>query len=236
LGTRYNYASSFSKELDSDINMAMEKFDCIGLSVVVVKKNDIFHRKSYGYNPDYNDESKHNSIPNNGIFWWASVSKTFISTAIMQLKDSGVVSLYDDVNNYLDFNVRNPKYPETPITIQMLLCHRSSLNDTKYRWGFKMLHPDKNKNYGETYNSYKPGDGFDYCNLNYNLLAAIIEKATGERFDKYIKNNICNPLGISGSFNKLDLDSSLFVKTYCYDQKARRYEKYHPYRRRSNCI
>lgn len=227
-------SSKRSIDIDSDIKDVMCQYDCIGLSVVVVKDNTIHFRKSYGYNPDYNDESKRNTIPQNGIFWWASVSKTFISSAIMQLVELGKISLKDDVNNYLDFKVRNPRYPDKPITVQMLLCHRSSLNDKKYRSGFDMLMPEKNKEWKKNYNEYEPGTDYDYCNLNYNLLAAIIEKASGKRFDLYIKDNICKPLGLSGSFNKLDLDSNLFVKTYCYNQETHNYSKYISYRHYSD--
>lgn len=229
-----NLSVATNHDLDTDISGVMERFGCIGLSVVVVNKNMVSFQKTYGYNPDYDDESKRNHIPNNGIYWWASVSKTFISTAIMQLVERGLVSLEDDVNRYLDFDVRNPNYPNTVITIQMLLCHRSSLNDTKYRMGFDMLIPKKNRNYKKNYNAYEPGTGYDYCNLNYNLLAAIVEKASGKRFDVYVKDNICKPLGLSGSFNKLDLDSNLFIKTYCFNQKTKKYKKYIPYRHYTN--
>lgn len=229
-----NASATTTHDLDTEISVVMEQFDCIGLSVIVVKNNKVSFQNTYGYNPDYSDESKRNRIPNNGIYWWASVSKTFISTAIMQLAERGVVSLEDDVNKYLDFDVRNPTYPNTAITIQMLLCHRSSLNDTKYRMGFDMLIPEKNRNYKKNYNDYEPGKGYDYCNLNYNLLAAIVEKASGKRFDIYVKDNICKSLGLSGSYNKLDLDSNMFVKTYCFNQKTKRYNKYIPYRHYTN--
>lgn len=215
------------KNIDSDLQTVMKSYDAIGISVVVVKDNQICYKNTIGYNPDYNDTTRRVLISDNAVYWWASVSKTFISTAVMQLVERKKVSLNDDVNKYLDFNVRNPRFPLTPITIQMLLCHRSSLNDNKYSWGFDMLMPDKNKDWKNNYNQYEPGKGYDYCNLNYNLLAAIIEKATNTRFDDYIGKNITEPLSIYGSFNKLRLDSSLFVKTYSYNQEKKIYEKYH---------
>lgn len=222
-------SSKQHKGINSDIEDVMSQYDCIGLSVVVVKGNTIHFRKSYGYNPDYNDESKRDTIPQNGIFWWASVSKTFISTAIMQLVEQRMLSLDDDVNDYIDFCIRNPRFPKSPITVEMMLSHRSSLNDKGYRYGFEKLIPEINNNYGINYNDYEPGTDYFYCNMNYNLLAAIVEKVSKKRFDVYIRENITKPLGLYGSFNRLDLDSVRIIKTYTYDAKAKRYKKFfHP--------
>jgi len=51
----------------------------------------------------------------------------------MQLYEKGLFDLDEDVNNYLPFSLRNPHYPDSPITFRMLLSHRSSLaGDNKF--------------------------------------------------------------------------------------------------------
>ena len=200
----------------------MSDYDAIGASVVVVKDNKICYQQTFGYNPDYKDTTLRKPIPENGIYWLASVSKTFISTAIMQLVEKRKIRLDDDVNKYLKFTVRNPNYPDIPITVRMLLCHRSSLNDSQYGWTLKMLESD-NENYAKNYNDYKPGKKYEYCNLGYNLLGAIIEGVTNMRFDEYIYNNICKPLGIEGSFNLAQMDSTKLVRTYMYNKEKKKY-------------
>lgn len=62
-----------------------------------------------------------------------------------------------------------------------------------------------------------------YCNLNYNLAGAILEKISGERFDKYVKANILNPLGLYGGHWVGGLDSTRFVKLYEYDEENRKF-------------
>lgn len=57
-----------------------------------------------------------------------SMTKTFTATSILQLYDRGLIGLDDDVNEYLSFNLRHPDYPDTPITVRMLLTHQSGLN------------------------------------------------------------------------------------------------------------
>jgi len=212
--------------LESEIVKTMESYDAIGLSIVVVKNNKICYRNTFGYNPNYTDTTKREPIPLDGVFWWASVSKTFISTAVMQLVEKRMLSLDDDVNKYLDFRIRNPRFPNAPITVSMMLSHRSSLNDKGYRYGFEKLIPEVNVNYRVNYNDYEPDTDYFYCNMNYNLLAAIVEKVSKKRFDVYVRENITKPLGLYGSFNRLDLDSVRIIKTYTYDRRAKRFKKY----------
>ena len=66
---------------------------------------------------------------------------------------------------------------------------------------------------------------FSYCNLNYNLLGAIIEKVTGERFFDYIDEHIVNPLGLYASYNLTKIDSARLVRAYKYDKKTNSFQK-----------
>ena len=213
-----------TSDLENDINKLLTDYNAIGASVVVVKDNKICYHHSFGYNPDYNDPTTRNPIPDNGIFWLASVSKTFISTAIMQLVERKKLTLDDDVNKYLKLKVTNPKYPNVPITIRMLLCHRSSINDKHYGWNL-MLNYAKGEKWRDCYNDDKPGEKYFYCNLNYSLLGAIIENVSDMRFDQYIDENICEPLGLEASFNLTKMDSTRLVRTLKYDKTKNKFKK-----------
>ena len=221
----YYYPQCYSMGMNEEIVNVMSKYHSIGLSVAVVKNNRICYSSSFGYSPDYNDSTKRNPIPENGVYVIESISKTFVSTAIMQLVEKKLVKLDDDVNKYLDFIVRNPKYPDIPITIKMLLSHYSSLNDSQYGWHLNQINPATNDKYIECYNDYPPGTEFEYCNLAYSLLGAIIEIVSGQRFCDYIDNNITTPLGLSASYDLAKIDSSLLVKAYIYNQKGKKYVK-----------
>lgn len=188
----------------------MRKYDAIGVSVAVVKDSTIVYLQSFGL------KDREGSIPlhTDDLFRIASVSKTFIGTAIMQLVEKGKLSLDDDVNNYLDFKITNPRHAEVPITIKMLMCHRSSINDSQGWLSFDKINPDLNPNYTNCYCEYVPGEDYTYSNLNYCLLGAVIEIVSKERFDQYIQNHIMKPLALHGSFNGQDLDSTRFVNPY----------------------
>ena len=211
--------------LESEILDVMDKYQAIGLSAVVVKNNKIVYTRSFGYNPDYNDTTLRIAIPTDGVYVIQSISKSFIATAIMQMLEKNQIGLDDDVNDYLSFQLRNPKYRDVPITIRMLMNHRSSINDKHYGWTFDQINPQKGKKWKECYNNYRPGAKFSYCNLNYNLLGLIIEKVTGQRFFDYIDEHIVNPLGLYASYNLTKIDSTRLVRSYDYDKKTDSYKK-----------
>lgn len=212
-------------DMEVEILETMNKYQSVGLSTVVVKNNRIIYTRAFGYNPDYNDTTLRIAIPTDGVYVIQSISKSFIATAIMQMVEKNQIRLDDDVNDYLSFQVRNPEYRDVPITIRMLMSHRSSINDRHYGWTFDQINPQKGKKWKECYNNYRPGTKFSYCNLNYNLLGAIIERVTGNRFFDYIDKHIVNPMGLYASFNLIKIDSTHLVKALEYDKQSKKYKK-----------
>ena len=220
--------------LEKEIEHIMQKYQAIGVTAVVVKDNKICYTHTFGYNPDYNDTTLRKPIPEDGVYVIASISKTFISTAIMQLVEKKKLSLDDDVNQYMTFNVRNPKYPDIPITIRMLLCHRSSINNKQWALTLNQINPKTGKKWKECYNDYAPGEKYEYCNLTYSILGSIIENVTGERLDDYVENHITKPLGLYSSYNLTRIDSCRLVRGYYYDQEKKEFstrdmKQYHVY-------
>ena len=213
------------KNLEDEIIQVMLKYQCVGVTTVVVKDNKICYTHTFGYNPDYNDTTLRKPIPDNGVYVIASISKTFVSTSIMQLVEKKKLKLDDDVNNYLSFSVKNPNYPDVPITVRMLLCHRSSLNDKHYGWHLNQIDPSKGELWKDCYNNYAPGLGYKYCNLGYSLLGAIIENVTGERFYDYVEKHITKPIGLYANYNLTKIDSNLLVKALSYDEEKKLFKK-----------
>ncbi len=203
------------------IDSIMKEYGAIGVNCVVVKKNRIVYSCAMGYNPNYTDSAHNLPLDSEGLYYWASVSKTFVGTAIMQLSEKGKIDLNDDVNKYLKFSVRNPSYPNVPITIKMLLSHRGSLNKLAPYSDFSLLM----KNDKKLWNDYEPGSKLEYSNLGFVILGAVIENVSEERFDDYINNHILVPLGIYGGYDVSRLDSSRFVRTYRYQHEKGIYLK-----------
>lgn len=214
--------------LNGRIQELMEESDAIGVSVIAVNKNKVCYQKTFGFNPDYNDTTKRNPIRRKDVFRIASISKTFVATAVMQLVEKGQINLDDDINKYLSFKVRNLYYPEVPITVRMLLCHRSSITDYqygKYKNRLDMFKQGDVQDIEPFFEEYMPGAKYKYSNYGYNLLGAIIENVTHTRFDIYIEKNILKPLRIKGSYNVSKINHKRFVWAYSYDEQKKIYNK-----------
>jgi len=201
-----------NEQAEADFNTVMQKFKAVGAAVAVVKDGKIIYTQSFGLK----DLEKNIKLTNKDIFRIASISKSFSATSIMQLVEAGKVSLDDDFGDLAGFRIRNPKYPDQKITLKMALSHTSSLNDSQGYLNLDLINPEKNPDWSKCYNDYAPGTKFNYCNLNFNIIGAIIENKSGERFDTYVKNHVLEPLGLYGGYCVDSLDSTRFVNLYEY--------------------
>ena len=205
-----------TEKAEAAIQSIMQSNPVVGLSVAVVKNNKVIYNHSFGFK----DVEKQLPLTNQSIFRIASISKSFTTTAIMQLVAEKKIRLDQDISELVGFKVRNPTYPSTVITLKMALSHRSSINDSEGYFSLDAIDPAKNPNFAKCYNAYEPDKGYMYCNLNYNLAGSILEKQTGVRFDKYIQQQILDPLGLYGGYNVNALDSNLIAKIYEFNKET----------------
>lgn len=194
-----------------------------GLSVLVTEKGKIIFEKNLGYKDLSKSKDVKNKIKPGDLFRIASISKTFISTVLFKLAESGKINFCDDAQNYLNFPLRNPHFPDIPITIGMLMSHTSTINDSLGYTSLDVLNMNKPKYNKKVFLNEKPGTKYKYSNLNYNLLGAIIENATNKRFDNVIEEYIIRPLNLKGGYNLTNLDKSKFVKLYNYNWAQNNY-------------
>lgn len=197
---------------EAGIKAIMQEIPVMGLSVAVVKNNKIIYAQSFG------TKSRENNAPltNDCIFRIASISKSFSATTIMQLAEQKKLSLDQDVSELVGFRVRNPKFPETVITLRLMMSHLSSINDSQGYFSLDAINPAKNPNWAQSYSNYEPGKGYAYCNLNFNMIGAIIERVSGERFDQYVIKHVLDPLKLYGGYDVDGLDKSRFASIYEY--------------------
>jgi len=170
-------------------------------NVLIVQKGQILYQNSFGF-AHLKDKDSLNS---QSRFQLASLSKPFTAVAILKLVQEGKVSLDDSVQRFF------PDFPYHGVKIDMLLSHRSGLPNYIYSFPDSVRHGKKYPTNMTVMDWYakvvptptpynKPGRSFNYCNTNYCVLAAVVEKVTGEDFGKYLHNNIFAPLGMTSSF------------------------------------
>ena len=206
-----------------------------GFVACIVKDNAILWSNNYG------QADIQNNVPMSlgAIMNIGSMSKTFTATAAMQLWEKGLLDLNADINKYVDFKIKNPKYPDIPITISQILTHTSSIQDGKAyddsyscgdpiqslnNWIYNNLSTDGTYYYqGSNFADSTPGSKRIYSNVAFGLLGLIIERVTKKPFNEYCKENIFKPLGMAhtGWFLS-EVDTSQHVKPYAYVTESNR--------------
>ncbi|SEJ40595.1 Beta-lactamase [Sphingomonas sp. OV641] len=132
----------------------------------------------------------------------ASISKLVTAIGVMRLVEQGVLDLDADVSAQLGWRLRNPAYPDKPITLRLLLSHRSSLTDAGgYLLTLDDRLQDKLAEPKVWDGQHPPGSFFRYTNLNFPVVAAVMERATGERFDRLMQRLVLQPLALDACFN-----------------------------------
>ena len=132
----------------------------------------------------------------------ASISKLVVALGVMRLGDHGKLDLDRDIGTYLGYRVRNPAFPDAPLTLRHLLTHTSSLHDGDgYRLPLGRSVKDEFAVATRWNARHAPGAYFKYANFNSVVIATVMEAATGERFDHLMQRLILGPLAIEGCFN-----------------------------------
>lgn len=135
----------------------------------------------------------------------ASISKIVTGTVVADVaRQVGLHPPYAvDIATLLGFPLRNPAFPDQPLTLGQVGSHTSGLTDDA---GY-LLPPQARlavwlTEKGEMiFRPTPPGAAFHYCNLGYVLLAAAAEKLSGQRFDDLAQALVLTPLGITAGFN-----------------------------------
>lgn len=170
-----------------------------------------------------------------------SISKTLIGASLMQGVERGWFTLDQDINDILPFPVRNPNFPDRPITLRQLATHTSGIVDREAIYEAAYVKGDHNdlriadfvKAYftpsGKTYDRRNfaktvPGAAFAYSNIGATLAAYAIEVKAGESYADFTRKTFLEPLGMSHS-GWTDQTSGPDRATL-YDEKLRPYPVY----------
>jgi CubicO group peptidase (beta-lactamase class C family) len=182
--------------LDGLIPYALKSGDIAGGVVLVVKDGNVLFQKGFGYA----DVDKRIPFdPQRTMTRIGSSSKLFTWTAVMQLVERGKLDLDRDVNDYLDFKVSSA--PGKPVTLLDLMNHRAGFEE-----GLKgiIATDPRNLESTETYLKqhprpmlFPPGAVPAYSNYGTALAGYIVERVSGEPFERYVEHHIFAPLGMS---------------------------------------
>ncbi|MEG0830551.1 MAG: serine hydrolase domain-containing protein [Anaerovoracaceae bacterium] len=192
---------NIEKKLDEALAEILVLYDLPGLEVCA-KVGDLTYKRAFGYK---NFETKE-SLKETDYFHMCSVSKLFTGAGILQLCEKGKLSLEDRLAEILpQTSIDDQRYKK--ITIKEMLTHTSGIGDVEdYQWDTPRLDEKALMDYAKSDEVAKskllwdPEEGrFQYSNIAYELLGAIIEEVSGMSFENYIEKNILEPLGMDAS-------------------------------------
>lgn len=175
-------------------------YNASGVQAAVIKNGELYTTYEFG---SQNIEAGV-KISADTKFRIASLSKLVTDTVFMCLKDDGLISDKTDINAYLGYSVRNPHYPDIPITPEMLMTHTSSIIDSEKflssRFSGSSVPLKTLLTSPNSFSSACPGKSFVYSNLSVAVVGACCEAVTRKCFNDLAENYLFSPLGIDASY------------------------------------
>jgi len=207
------------KELTDSIQRILDTTQTPSIGITLVQGDSILLATSIGIsNIEYNIEADENTMYRIG-----SVSKMYVSLAILKLQEEGRINLKDEVRSLApEIEYMNPWEKTNPILIEHLLEHTTGWDDmhlTEYAHGSANMtlkegldfHPHSRTS------RWVPGTRMAYCNSGPPVAAYIIEKITGQKFEEYVKENFFTPMGMKNmTFYKSDYYKKFGATLYAH--------------------
>ena len=202
--------STESADADAFFQKLFQRADVIGGAVLISQAGQRVHASYYGV------EDRKTKVPvtENTVFKVASVSKMISAIGVMRLVDAGRIGLDEALPG-----IRNPRFPDVPITLRQVMSHTSSLlSSAPY-----LTPPDWTQidEMGIKYFSkFEPGTHYAYSNLNGGILGSVIERVSGQSFNTFMGENVFSPLGINAAYAAHLLPDASRLATAYYANKT----------------
>ena len=201
-------SDQIESQVDSVVNEYIGK-TCPGAAVILIKDGQTVFSKGYGV---ADVESGTPVDPDKTVFEWGSVSKTFVWTAVMQLKEKGLIDLDTSISDYLPADFYAKLGLKYDITMLDLMNHRAGFEDVYYD-----LITDRDSGTADLPKAllnyvpeqvFKPDTVTSYSNFSAALAGYIVECITGVRYSDYVHENILAPVGMNRTGLEVDLSDA----------------------------
>lgn len=206
------------ENLLNSIEKIMEEKQVMGLTLGIVSHDSILFSGGLGY-ADFDEKRK---ADNKSLFRMGSITKSFVALGIIKLIEEGQIKLTDELKKIApEVPFTNQWEAKNPIQIVHLLEQTTGFDDVKLHSMYN-LSGKENKGIesvlvqkNSLITRWKPGERHSYCNPNYAILGYIIEKITGQDYDKYLTQTILEPLGmVHSNFNINSQNPALDTREY----------------------
>jgi CubicO group peptidase (beta-lactamase class C family) len=185
-----------AQTIDTLIAEAMRDGNVPGVALAVTEDGERTYARGHGVM----NIATHTPVTPDTLFHLASVTKTFVATAILQLAERGRLDMHEPVVTYLPyFRLADERY--NTITAAQMLSHTSGMPDTDYyAWDRPEYDDGALERYVRSLGDLRlltpPGEKFAYSNIAYEVLGDVIAKVSGLSFEEYVRRELLLPLGM----------------------------------------
>lgn len=186
-----------SRELDGFARRLADA-DAFSGGVLVGMNGRVLFQGAYGM------ASRELAVPNrvDTRFNLGSINKMFTTVSILQLMEAGKLTLDDPVSKWLPGVLRDDVAAK--VRIRHLLTHTSGLGDFLFTPEMERLNPSRFRSIADYLPllkddtlAFEPGSRWSYSNTGFLLLGAIVEKASGEPYEQYVRAHVFAPAGMT---------------------------------------
>ena len=209
-------AVSLSQESHDDIQRFIDatasKYGAVGLQVAVVEDGYVMDCFSYGWATKQTDRM----TPDHKVRV-ASISKVAVGISAMLLREEGLIDLDEDIGPYWGIEVRNPSYPNIPITFRSLLTHTSSIR--AFEDGARSYSAVKSQlGKSSGYSQIKPGaiTSWNYNNYAFGVLGMSLELASERYLDEILEQAFWSMMDIDAAFESGHVEAQDLLVTHYY--------------------
>lgn len=185
--------------MDQQVDRIFRRYSTTGGSVVIAREGEIVYARDYGYK----SLGRRLPVDENTLFRVASVTKLVSGIGLMQLMEQGKLELDGDIGEVFGYPIRNPRFPETPLTLRHLMSHTASISSSN---GFAVggrtvqgtLGMQAAKN--SWFLNREPGTRYQYSNFGAGVAGAMMEAAAGQSANAYMLEHVFGPLQITAAY------------------------------------
>ena len=192
--------------MDEAVDSIFRGTKAVGGAFLVAKEGEVIYERYYGV------QQQTTKVPVNPdtYFRCASVTKLVTGIGLMKMMDEGLLAPDEDISTYLGYTVRNPRYPDTPITLRMLMSHTAGLKENaSYSAKSSKLQDmiDVERKARSNFKNVKPGTEYAYSNFGAGITGSIVESVTGMDVSSYMRQSLFAPLGIDAAYHATQLEN-----------------------------
>ena len=215
-------AAAGAQTLDEQVDRIFRDAKTVGGAFLVAQEGEIVYERYYGEQ----QKTTHVPVTEKSYFRCASVTKLVTGIGLMRMMDDGLLDPDENISVYLGYEAGNPRYPDVPITLRMLMSHTSGLNENSSYSRLSSKLSDMialDKKAAANFKDVRPGSQYAYSNFGAGVTGAIIESVTGQDVSSFMREYLFAPLGIDAAYTATQLEEAETYLTATYHKDGSLY-------------